>query len=622
VPLASNLHTVINYLGDRRLVKRRLSYGKLIDSRFKQLLVILAIGYLILALRLFYIQVIRSPHFKAKAEELVVAKIKLPARRGTIYDRNLNKLAITIDAYDIAVRPSVLKKNKTRILTQLASLLGIDAQSLIRKAEGRSKPFYVLRGADVEVGEKVRKAGLPGVDALRTLKRVYPYGQLAAHVIGFTNVDGDGIAGLERVFNDELKGTDGYVMAERDARGKIIAGSRKQRVEPVHGKDIVLTIDATLQNALETHLYKESYAKFHAAGASAVVMDPKTGEILALANYPSFDPNNVRGSDPASQRNRAVTDLYEPGSTLKTITACAGLEEGVIDTHDTFVCNGSVTIGKRTIRCSLHPPFMHGHGPVNVGKILCYSCNVGAAGIGLRLGGQKLYKYEEAFGLYDKPGSKLDGETCCKWHDTWRDWPDVRLANIAFGQGIVVTPLQLAKAYCAVANGGLLMRPYVVKEIRGHDGTVEKIFRPHAERRVISERTSSMVREMLHAVVTDGTGKTAKVEGYKVAGKTGSAQKASTTGRGYAPGKFVASFVGFLPVTDPRLVILVAVDEPQGTHFGATAAAPAFREVAKTAMWYLKVPPDDEVAVNMPSKSKNAEDAIEHRKQGSSNLRG
>lgn len=603
-------------------MKGRLSLGKLIDFRFKRLLAVLVIGYLILAVRLFYIQVIRSPHFKAKAEELVVAKIRLPARRGTIYDRNLNKLAITIDAYDIAVRPSVLKKDKIRVLTQLASLLGMDAQSLVRKAEGRNKPFYVMRGADIDVGERVRKAGLPGVDALRTLKRVYPYGQLAAHVIGFTNVDGDGIAGLERVFNKELKGADGYVMAERDARGKIIAGSRKLRIEPVQGKDIVLTIDATLQNALETQLYNGAYEKFHAAGASAVVMDPKTGEILALANCPSFDPNNVRSSDPASQRNRAVTDLYEPGSTLKTITACAGLEEGVIDTHDTFVCNGSVTIGRRTIRCSLHPPFMHGHGSVNVAKVLCYSCNIGAAGIGLRLGAQKLYKYEEAFGLYEKPGSKLDGETCCTWHDTWRDWPDVRLANIAFGQGIVVTPLQLAKAYCAVANGGLLMRPYVVKEIRRPDGSAEKVFRPHVERRVISERTSSMVREMLHGVVTDGTGKTAKVEGYKVAGKTGSAQKASTSGLGYAPGKFVASFVGFLPVTDPRLVILVAVDEPQGTHFGATAAAPVFREVARTAMWYLKVPPDDEAAVHVPLKSKDANAPAGHRPQESSNLRG
>jgi stage V sporulation protein D (sporulation-specific penicillin-binding protein) len=596
------------------LQRYRLSFSRLTKNRFRWLIVILTAGYIILALRLFHLQVICAPRLKAKAESLIRTKINLPARRGTIYDRNFNKLAVTVDAYDIAVRPAVLGKDKVQVLTQLASLIGVDRYTILKKAENRKKPFYVARGVDIDVGDKVKKAKLPGVDVLRTMKRVYPYGQLAAHIIGFTDVDGRGIAGLEKVFDRELSGKDGYVIAEKDARGKIIAGSYRERVEPVHGKDIVLTIDITIQSAVENYLDKESFSKYHAAGATAIVMDPKTGEILALANYPTFDPNNVGAFPIENQRNRAVTDLYEPGSTLKTITACAALEEGVIDVNDTFPCNGSMTIGRRTIRCSIHPPFTHGHGNVNVAKVLCYSCNMGAAAIGFRLGAKRLYEYEEAFGLYEKPGSKLDGETCCRWHDTWRDWPDVRLANIAFGQGIVVTPLQLARAYCAVANGGLLMRPYLVKQILNQDGTVERTFHPRATRRVISERTARMVCEMLHGVVTDGTGKPARVEGYKVGGKTGSAQKAGPNG-GYAPGKFVASFVGFLPVTDPRLVILVVVDEPKGTHFGATAAAPTFREIARKAMWYMKVPPDDEETFQAYKK------ASESRRSADSSLK-
>ena len=578
-------------------LKRRLSYDQFVQRRTKKFFYLLAIAYFILTARLFYIQVIRAPHFKAKAEQLIVARTKLLARRGTIYDRSGNKLATTVDAYDIGVRPAAIG-DKEGTAVRLAPLIGWETDKLLEKLNSRSKPFYLARRVDAEVGIKVQEAKLPGIDALRTMKRVYPNGSLASHIIGFTDDDGRGIAGLEKTYDKELRGTDGYVIAERDARGKTIAGSRRERAEPIHGNDLILTIDSSLQHALETYL-EDSFSAHGAAGASAVVMDPKTGEILALANMPTFDPNKVGESDAASRRNRAVTDLYEPGSTLKTVTACAALEEGAIDMDDTFYCSGSMCIGRRTIRCSVHAPFTNGHGACNVTKVLRYSCNMGAANIGLRLGKEKLYAYEKAFGLYEKPGSGLLGEMC-GWHDRWQDWPDVRVANIAFGQGIAMTPLQLARAYAVVANKGVLMRPYVVREIRLPDGTPEKAFAPRVVRRVISEETARLVSEMLHGVVTGGTGKTARVDGYKVAGKTGSAQKASTTGRGYASGKFVASFVGFLPVTDPRVVILVAVDEPKGTHFGATVAAPVFQSMARKAMWHMRVPPDEAPARTAP----------------------
>lgn len=570
-------------------MKPRLPFDQFVQRRVRKLCYLLAFVYCILGARLFYIQVIRASFFKPIAAKRNV-KIPLLAKRGTIYDRNGKKLAVSVDAYDIYVDPTEIK-NKADVAGRLAPLIGYDRSRLLDIFSKRGRFTYLRRRADVQLWAKIKELKLPGVGANPTMKRVYPGGTLAAHIIGFTDVDGIGIEGLERVYDRTLRGCDGYIEAEIDARRNIIPVSRKERVEPVNGKDITLTIDSTLQHCLEMELEK-TYKAHSAVGASAVVIDPKTGEILALANMPTYNPNDVAGSGASDRRNRAVTDLYEPGSTLKTMTVCGALEDKAISTSDTFYCRGSMRIGRRTVQCSLHAPFLNGHGSCNAAKTLRYSCNMAAAGIGLRMGKEKLHEYESAFGLYENPDSGLPGEQC-GWRDRWQDWPDVRVANIAFGQGIAVTPVQLAKAYSAVANGGLMMRPFIVKEITGLDGKPEMTFSPRVVRRVISKETACLVSEMLRGVVAGGTGKTARVEGYRVAGKTGSAQKASTTGRGYVGGKFIASFVGFLPVTDPRVVILVAVDEPKGTHWGATVAAPVFQQVAREAMWRMKVPPDE-----------------------------
>ena len=580
----------------------------------------LAVFYVLIGLRLFHLQVILAPYFKEKARAHIV-KIPLLARRGTIYDRDGKKLALSIDAYDIFADPTMVK-NKAEVARRLAPIVGWKEESLLRVFSRRGRFAYIVRRADVELWRKVAAENFLGIDATPTMKRVYPGGTLAAHILGFTNVDGKGIEGLEKVYDKELAGQDGYVIAEVDARGKIIPGSRRDRVEPVHGKDLVLTIDSPLQHCLEMELEK-SYSAHSANGASAVVMEPRTGEILALANMPTFDPNHIDQSNANLRRNRAVTDIYEPGSTLKTITASAALNEKVATMDTIFHCNGSIRIGRRVVKCLVHPPFVHGHGAINIATILKYSCNMGAAGMGFRLGSERLYSYEKAFGLLEKPGTELPGEMqgMC---DRWQDWPQVKLANVAFGQGIAVTPLQLAKAYCAVANGGLVMRPYVVKEVRRPDGTVEVVKGPVLIRRVISEQTAAVVSQALHGVVTGGTGKTARVEGYKVCGKTGSSQKASMTRRGFAAGKFIASFVGFLPLTDPRAMILVSVDEPKGTHWGATVAAPVFQQVAREAMWRMKVAPDGlpKPAAPVASEGKGTEHAEEAGSEGRPQLGG
>ncbi len=542
-----------------------------------------------LAARLFIVQVVQAPYYKKIADRRVV-HIPLLARRGTIYDRNGKKLAVSVDAYDIYIDPSQVKPNqRADIAARLAPFVGRTQQGIEDMLNRRTRFTYLCRRADADVWDKLKAEKLPGVGANLTIKRVYPGGTLAAHILGFTNIDGKGVEGLERQYDRILRGKDGYMVAEIDAKKNIIPISRRERVEPVNGKDIVLTIDATLQHCLEMELAK-TYTAHSAAGASAVMMDPKTGEILALANCPTFDPNHVDKSEAASRRDRAVTDLYEPGSTLKTVTACGAVEEKAISINNVFYCSGSMRIGNRTIRCSLHPPFMGGHGACNVAKMLKYSCNMAAAQIGLKLGKEKLYKYEQAFGMYEKPDSGLPGEALA-WHDQWKDWADVRAANISFGQGIALTPLQLTKAYCAVANNGVMMHPFIVKEVRGLDGQPEVIYNPRMLRRVVSEHTSALVKEALHNVVLGGTGKNAQVDGYQVGGKTGSAQKA--VNGSYNNGKVIASFIGMCPLTDPRVVILVAVDEPKGSHFGAVVAAPVFQQVTREAMWRLKVPPDD-----------------------------
>lgn len=582
-------------------MRPRLPFDQLIQRRIRKVMLLLVLGYVVLAGRLFYLQVIEHSHYKRKE-----VTIPLLAKRGTIYDRNHKKLAVSVDAYDIFVDPSMVS-DKAKVAEQLAPLVGWNQERLLAALEEDRRFTYLLRRADAEVWKQVKALKIAAVGANPTMKRVYPQGKLAAHILGFVDVDGVGVEGIERAYDKVLRGQDGYMRAEIDARREINPISRKERVEPINGKDIVLTIDSTLQHCMEMELAK-SYGGHSASGASAVMEDPTTGEILAMANMPTFDPNDVAKSSSANRRNRAVTDLYEPGSTLKTVTVSAALEEKVITPNDTFYCNGAMRIGRRTIHCSLHAPFLNGHGACNAAKTLKYSCNMAAARIGLKLGKERLYKYESAFGLYERPGSGLPGEAF-GLRDRWQDWPDIRVANIGFGQGIAVSPMQLTKAYCAVANGGMMMQPYIVQEIIGLDGKPEVVNAPKVLRRVISQGTATEVSRMLCGVVSGGTGKTARVDGYRVAGKTGSAQKAMTHGRGFAAGKFVASFIGFLPLTDPKVVILVAVDEPKGTHWGATVAAPVFQQVAREAMWRMKVRPDSVPSPQPPVAKKTGQEA-------------
>ncbi|MBI2842805.1 MAG: penicillin-binding protein 2 [Armatimonadetes bacterium] len=579
-----------------------LRHLRFLKRRTVWLLVTFAVLYVLIAGRLFYIQVLNNERYCELAERLRVRQLEIPASRGSVYDRVGRELATNVPAFAVYVQPKKIK-DRERVAPQLASLTGLEESAVVRAINTGGTFAYVGRQLPVGVSDKVQEANLPAVGVLRETKRVYPSRSLCAHVLGFTDIDGRGLEGIERVANKQLAGRNGHIVAEIDSNGRVIPETRRGSVQPVDGNDVVLTIDAYLQHAAEDALAK-SFESHSAAGATAVVLDPHTGEILALANCPTFDPNDRRGVQPGAWRNRAVTDLYEPGSTLKLLTVAAGLEEGIPPTEVIATCtNGGIPIGRRRIRCSLHHPYMAGHGGVDMFKIIRHSCNIGAASIALRLGPDKLYAYEKAFGLQDQPGSGMPGEAPVLPLGSPEAWPAIRLANIGFGQGVAVSALQMASAYAVIANGGNLMSPQIIREVRAKDGTVVRSFSPKLVRRVVSEETARKATEMLIGCVNEGTGKTSKIDGYSVAGKTGSAQKASTTGRGYAAGKFVASFMGFVPARNPRLVICVVVDEPKGTHWGATVAAPVYKEIAQKAMWYLKVPPDEPLKEDQTSGS-------------------
>jgi stage V sporulation protein D (sporulation-specific penicillin-binding protein) len=590
----------------------RLAYRTVVRKRAEILLYAFMAAYGVVALRLTYVQFWRGPHYEEFGSKIRNRKLDIPAQRGVIYDRVGRELAINLRAASVYAHPRAIK-NAGKASFELASLLGCEPQALVTKLDADKSFVWLSRGAKDDIGEKIDEAGIPGIGVSREQRRVYPSGLdtdgkllpsgTAAQVVGFANIDGKGVEGIEKIADRYLKGSNGFLVAEVDKDGRVIPETRRASVKAHDGKDVVLTIDGYIQHVAEEAL-KKTFDSSKARGATAIVMDPKTGEILAMANMPTFNPNNRTGSKPDAWRNRAVTDLFEPGSTLKTVTAAAALEEHIIDSNTVFAnCTGCTQIGKRKIRCVLHHPYEHGHESVNLLKMIEFSCNIGASQLGLKLGADRLYRYEKAFGLLSTPDSGLPGEVT-GWMDSPSKWPDIRCANIAFGQGIAVSALQVANAYCVIANGGVLMKPMIIKEIREKDGSLYREYTPKMVRRVVSEATAEEVKKSLMACVTVGTGKPAAVDGYWVAGKTGSAQKVREDGRGYAGGAFVASFIGFLPASKPKLVILVAVDEPQGTHWGATVAAPVFKEIATKTMWYMRTPRDEPLAPAEPRLAK------------------
>lgn len=572
------------------------------------LFVIILCLYVAIAGRLFYVQVINRAEFVSWSKLIRFRTNTLYATRGCIYDRNKRVMAMSIDAVTVyACRRELRDIPKTA--DRLAEMLHMDRAVIEKKLRSQSNTIWlakkvhpligyeICRGYKTTVRKKIKggyrdivvREKLDGIGVQRETKRVYPAGTTAAQVLGFISAVKGYNEGLERSCDDLLTGVDGQESTELDAQRRDIPQSIRVERQSVDGKDVVLTIDSTIQQIAEEALGKMAKT-YHPRSACAVVIKPDTGEVLAIANYPFFDPNSTTKTDPGLWRNRAVADLYEPGSTLKVVTVAAALNEGIGPHEIVANCARREKIKGGRVSCSVHPPFMNGHGAVDMYKIIQYSCNIGAAHLAFKMGSEKLYSYEKAFGLLDRLNAGFGGEAVGYMLPA-SDWRLIRLANIGFGQGINVTPLQMAAVYGAIANGGVYVEPKVVREVLNSDGTVARHFKPGKSRRVISREAASALSKMLMVCAEEGTGKPALIPGRTVAGKTGSAQIAMPKG-GYESGAFIASFMGFVPASKPRLVIAVVVNRPQGSHWGATVAAPVFREIGENALVGMKVPLD------------------------------
>jgi stage V sporulation protein D (sporulation-specific penicillin-binding protein) len=536
----------------------------------------------LLGVRLYRVQVRDGAALAAGAGREQEATFDISGKRGDILDRYGVPFATSLPASAVFVQPNEIS-DAAAMAAKLAPVLGLPAKSLQSAMTGKSSFVYLARNVPRDKADAVARLDLKGIGTLDEPLglRVVPQGRVGSTLVGFTGVDNQGLAGVEYEFNDLLKGQPGQGVEVTDNDGRPIPFGRQIIRPPVVGDTVVLTVDRMLEYEAEEVLSRTARA-YHAEDASVIIMRAQTGEILALANYPNFDPARFAQSPESSWRNRAITDPYEPGSTFKVITAAAALDSGKVTTDDTFPARDQIEVGGRIIHNADDGMMASGHANETVDDILTFSHNVGAAEIALRTGESTMYDYIKRFGLDEPTGVDLPGESGGILGSP-DDWYGSRLATIGFGQGVSVTALQLADAYCAVANGGLLMKPMIAREIVGPDGKVVEKFEPQTIRRVIKPETSAALMTILRDVVKRGTGTAAQISGFALAGKTGTAQM--VIGGQYVLGAYTASFAGIIPADKPQYVVLIKFDRPQGAYYGSVVALPAFRELAARIFW-------------------------------------
>jgi cell division protein FtsI (penicillin-binding protein 3) len=565
------------------------------------LVTIIFFCFAVIILRLVDLMVIDHDKLSGRAETQYIRQKTLQPQRGVIWDRNMREMAANVESDSLYAEPS--KIEDTRNLTrELAPLTRVSSKRLnMALLKKKHKDFmWIDRKMDVETAAEVRKLldkmGYDGVGFVPESKRYYPKGQTASHLLGFTNIDNTGIAGIELKYNEYLKGEVRSVSVGTDARGNRLSSNIK---DAVSGNNLLLTIDEGLQHIVEREI---SYAmsEWKAKAAVAVMMNPMTGEILAMTNRPTYDPNFAGKSRDYARRNRAITDLYEPGSTLKAILAAAALEEGGIELDDEYdVSKGFIVVGGKRIRDT------HKSEIITFQEIFQKSSNVGAVQVGLKLGSKTYFRYMKDFGFGEKTGIDFPGEVRGILRKT-RDWSGTSLAALSIGQEIGVTPLQVLRAYAAIANGGSLMKPYMVSDIISSSGELIKRVSPEIERRVVSMDTAETVKDILKTVVEEGgTATRAYINGNLVAGKTGTAQIFDHKRGQYSRDKYVSSFVGFVPADDPKIALIVVIYEPQGESYGGLVAAPVFRKIIEHTFAYLDVPMErDENQIVLVSESR------------------
>lgn len=607
----------------------RRDFYKSIVIRTIAVMVIFVLAFALIGGALIYYQFIRQEYYATKALQQQTLDTEITAKSGTIYDRNFVELAVSTQVETISVAPTEITtdENRKKTARALSDILELDYDEVYAKvAKTESMYQRIRRQVPASVTQKLREAiseqKLKGIHFEEDSKRYYPYSTLASQVIGFRGVDA-GLFGIEKYYDDYLSGTDGKIITAKNAAGGELPIQYETYVEATSGQDVVLTIDRVVQQYLEKHL-EVARKENKATSAAGIIMNPKTGEILAMSVAPGYDLNSpytitdefmladleeLEGDElkeKTSQyqntlwRNMLVSDTYMPGSTFKIVTAAMALEEGLV-TPETggFGCNGSITVADRRIGCWKHA----GHGYQNFQEAMQNSCNPAFIKVGQSVGNKLFVEYFNAFGLMEKTGVDLLGEASGLFHDL-KNFNEVELATAAFGQNFKVTPIEMLNAVCAVANGGTLQQPHVVKQITETDDegniNIVKNISPTAICQVISRETSDTLCGMLEKVVTTGSGKNAYVKGYRVAGKTGTSEKTDERNEAGEVDKYIASFIGFAPADDPEVAILIMIDEPTaGEYFGGLIAAPVAGEVLNDVLPYLGVQPkytDEELA--------------------------
>lgn len=552
-----------------------------IRKRVALLFLVVALVMCGLVGRLVVVQFFKSSWLLEKAIDQRVRDIPVEAKRGTIYDRNGKEMAIAINVESVYAIPAEIT-DREKTASQLASILNLEQDQILRKIKQRSAFVWLQRKIDPEKARQVKNINLPGIGLTQESRRHYPQSTLAAHVLGFSGIDSQGLDGIEATYDAHLRGKKGQIVIEYDAGGREIPNASHKFIPPTDGDDVYLTIDQVIQFIIERELdrvMQETQAK----AATIIIMQPQTGEILALANRPTYDPNQFGEYSPKLWRNIALSNSYEPGSTFKILTAAAGLQEKVVKQTDSFYDPGYAEVQGRHIRCWR----AGGHGSQTFLEVVKNSCNPGFIAVGLRLGRDSFYNYLEQFGLGKPTNIDLPGEAKGILIPREQIKP-INIATMSMGQSIAITPIQLLTVAAAIANDGLLLKPQIVREIRTKEGQLAYSFQPEPVRQVIAPETSRELRGILEQVVADGTGKNAYIAGHRIAGKTGTAQKVGAGG--YQQGSYIASFVGFAPADNPRVVMLVVIDEPQGAYYGGQIAAPVFGQVMKDVLQYLKIP--------------------------------
>ncbi|MBI5140806.1 MAG: penicillin-binding protein 2 [Nitrospirae bacterium] len=552
-----------------------MAHGRLVIIKTLVLL-----GFLSVTLRLFDLMILEHKQLAVRAQKQHRAAEPIDARRGAIFDRHYRELAVNRRVESLYGVPQKVTDARA-VAASLSPFVGSEKTDLVvkRLSADRSKGFvWLARKLDDNTAESIKRLKLGEQIGLAPESyRSYPKEALAAHLLGSVNIDNDGVEGVELKYDEYLRGKGGSKVHARDARGRALSNGGDYE-QP--GNSLVLTIDEDLQYIVEKQL-ADAVEKWNPRAATAIVMDPFTGEILAMGVNPTFSPEKPDRSE--NRRNFAISDVYEPGSVFKVVVASAALDLGVYTPYDRFDCSrGSIEVGGRVIRD------VHRNGMLTLAEVIKKSSNVGSIKIAMGVGKDRYFEYVKKFGFGQSTGIDLPGEARGLFS------ANASYASVSIGYGIAVTPLQLLTAYSAIANGGTLMKPYLVQEIVGPDGETVKSFQPAQVRRVISENTSRTMAEILSSVTQEGgTAKKAAVDGNGVAGKTGTARKLDMTTKRYSESKYMSSFVGFVPANDPKLAIIVVIDEPRGAIYGGEVAAPVFKGISEHALVYLKVPRED-----------------------------